>query len=46
MERCIFKYLYNDFISNNIIASVQFGFRRGDSTVIQLVDVTMISTKL
>ena len=35
-RRLIFKYVYDHFLENNILASFQSGFRRGDSTVNQL----------
>lgn len=37
MERCIHNYMYNFFISNNLLTSHQSGFIKGDSTVNQLV---------
>ena len=36
LERLVFKYLYNHFLDNNILTSLQSGFRPGDSTVNQL----------
>ena len=38
-ERIMFTYLYNHFVSNNLITSNQSGFRPGDSTINQLIDL-------
>lgn len=39
-EKCILKYL-NIFLSeNNIITNLQSGFRTGDSTICQLIDIS------
>ena len=38
-EKVVFKYLYNYFVSNNLITKNQSGFRPGDSTVNQLIDL-------
>ena len=37
MERCVFKYIYNFIINNNILTKLQSGFIRGDSTTNQLL---------
>lgn len=39
-EKCIFKYLHNYIISNNIISRHQSGFTKGDSTINQLLFIT------
>ena len=39
MERCIYKYMYNYFISNKLIYEKQAGFLTGHSTVFQLIDL-------
>ena len=39
-ERIIFKYLYSFLISNDLITKNQSGFRPGDSTINQLLDLT------
>ena len=38
-ERIIFKNLYNHLVSNNLITKNQSGFRPGDSTINQLIDL-------
>ena len=38
-ERVVFKYLYNYFLSNNLITKKQSGFRPGDSTINQLLNL-------
>ena len=37
MERCVFKYLHNYILDNNILTEHQSGFTTGDSTVNQLL---------
>ena len=37
MERCVFKQMYNYFITNSVISPLQSGFKSGDSTVNQLL---------
>ena len=39
MERCIYKYMYNYFISNKLIYEKQAGFLTGHSTVFQLINL-------
>lgn len=39
MERCVFKYLFNYLISQNVLTHLQSGFIPGDSTVNQLVSL-------
>ena len=39
-ERIVFKYLYNHLVPNDLITKNQSGFRPGDSTVNQLIDLT------
>ena len=39
-ERIVFKYLYNHLVSNDLITKNQSGFRPGDSTVNQLIDLS------
>ena len=39
MERCIYKYMYNHFISNKLIYEKQAGFLTGHSTVFQLINL-------
>ena len=38
-EKIVFKHIYNFFICNNLITKNQSGFRPGDSTVNQLIDL-------
>ena len=38
-ERLIFKNLYNHLVSNGLITKNQSGFRPGDSTIYQLIDL-------
>ena len=38
-ERIIFKNLYNHLVSNDLITKNQSGFRPGDSTINQLIDL-------
>ena len=38
-EKIVFKHPYNYLISNNLITKNQSGFRPGDSTVNQLIDL-------
>ena len=38
-EKIIFKHLYNFFVTNDLITKNQSGFRPGDSTVNQLIDL-------
>ena len=38
-EKIVFKHLYNYLISNNLITRNQSGFRPGDSTLNQLIDL-------
>jgi hypothetical protein len=38
-ERCIFKHVYNFFLDNNVISVLQSGFKPGDSTAFQLIDI-------
>ena len=38
-EKIVFKHLYNYLVSNNLITKNQSGFRPGDSTVNQLLDL-------
>ena len=38
-ERIIFKNLYNHLVSNGLITKNQSGFRPGDSTINQLIDL-------
>jgi hypothetical protein len=40
MERCVYKYVYNFLLPNNIITSNQSGFTFGDSAINQLVNVS------
>ena len=37
MERCVFKYLHNYILDNNILTEHQSGFTPGDSTINQLL---------
>ena len=39
LERIIFKKLYDHLLTNNILSNVQSGFRPGDSTCNQLIDI-------
>ena len=39
-ERCIFKYLHNYIVSNDLLSPHQSGFTRGDSTINQLLYIT------
>ena len=39
MEQCVDKYMYNFFISNDIIYERQSGFLKGHSTVHQLIHI-------
>ena len=39
-EKILFKYLYNHFISNNLISTNQSGFKPGDSCTNQLLSLT------
>ena len=39
-EKLIFDNLYNYVFSNNFISDKQSGYRRGDSTVKQLISIT------
>ena len=39
MERCVYKYMCNFFVSNDIIYQKQSGFLKGHSTVHQLIDI-------
>ena len=39
MERCVYKYMYNFFVSNDIIHQKQSGFLKGHSTVYQLINI-------
>ena len=39
-KRIVFKHLYNYLVSNDLITRNQSGFRPGDSTVNQLIDLT------
>ena len=39
-ERIVFKYMYNFLSSNDLITKNQSGFRPGDSTINQLIDLT------
>ena len=41
-EKIVFKHLYNYLISNNLITKNQPGFRPGDSTVNQLIDLIAV----
>ena len=36
-EKCIYKYLHNFILDNNLLSSHQSGFRKGDSTINQLL---------
>ena len=36
-EKCIYKYLHNFILDNNLLSSHQSGFRNGDSTINQLL---------
>ena len=38
-EKIVFKHLYNYLVSNNLITKNQSGFRPGDSTINQLIDL-------
>ena len=38
-ERCIYKHMYNFFITNDVITQLQSGFRPGDSSINQLVNL-------
>lgn len=38
-EKCMYKYLYNYIIENNLLSRHQSGFRSGDSTVNQLLSI-------
>ena len=38
-EKILFKYLYNHLVSENLITNKQSGFRPGDSTTNQLIDL-------
>ena len=38
-ERIVFKNLYNHLVSNGLITKNQSGFRPGDSTINQLIDL-------
>ena len=40
MERCVYKYVYNFLLLNNIITSNQSGFTFGDSAINQLVNIS------
>ena len=40
MERCVYKYVYNFLLPNNIITSNQSGFTFGDSAINQLVNIS------
>jgi hypothetical protein len=39
MERCVYKYVHNFSLLNNIITSNQSGFTFGDSAINQLVNI-------
>ena len=39
-EKCIYKYLHNYIVDHNILSSHQSGFRKGDSTLNQLLFIT------
>ena len=38
-ERCVFKHVYNFFLDHNVISVLQSGFKPGDSTAFQLIDI-------
>ena len=40
MERCVFKYVHNFLNDYNLITDCQSGFRPGDSTINQLLNIT------
>ncbi len=40
MERCVYKYIHNFLLVNNVITPHQSGFTRGDSAINQLVYIT------
>ena len=40
MERCVYKYVHNFVLLNNIITSNQSGFTFGDSAINQLVNIS------
>jgi hypothetical protein len=40
MERCVYKYVHNVVLLNNIITSNQSGFTFGDSAINQLVNIS------
>lgn len=40
MEKCVYKHLNNFLIENNLITSLQSGFRHGDSAVNQLLHLS------
>ena len=44
-ERIVFKYTYNHLISNNLITMNQSGFRPGDSTINQLIELVNVIHK-
>ena len=39
MERCVFKHLFKYLTTNNIITVLQSGFKPGDSTINQMIDI-------
>ena len=39
MEKIVFKYMYNFITSYNLLTNLQSGFRPGDSTNLQLIDL-------
>ncbi len=39
LEKLVHKHVYNYFLDNHTISSLQSGFKQGDSTVNQLVDI-------
>ena len=44
-EKIVFKQLYSYFVSNNLITKNQSGFRSGDSTINQLIDLCNVIYK-
>ncbi|KAK3103298.1 hypothetical protein FSP39_018306 [Pinctada imbricata] len=39
-EKCVYRYLHNFIVENNLLSQHQSGFRKGDSTVNQLLFIT------
>jgi hypothetical protein len=40
MERCVYKYIHNHLLDNDILTASQSGFINRDSAVNQLINIT------